>query len=711
MALLSPRDRAVLGVGLVLATLYFIFYPELKSVLGEVALVLAIAWLAPMGWALGPWRGTALGLATAIPLYLEGRSLTDIATLTLAAALVSGTSGWIQRRTKLYSFRERALRFLGRTGQVATEASHPAELLEEAVKEAVKSGGYSLAMVWEKVPGGFMPRAWHLANPQYRIIRDGRILTLEKRGRPVLTLDLGELDWGETAAGEALAKGEVVAIGNVLARRDYALARAARALGYRSAMAVPIASGSRVRGILAVTSNEVSPFAREEAALLSEVGALLGSALERLELRERLRLQAITDSLTGLLNRRGFLDWGKRVLENARRDGRPMALLYLDLDRFKLVNDTMGHSVGDKLLEETAERLRFAVRRQDLLARLGGDEFAALIEGDSEAALKVASRIRQVVGEPLNLDGKTFRVEASVGIALFPDDGDDLEELMRKGDLAMYEAKRSRKGIVFADSASDHAVRGRVALEVALRRALSEGRLLPHYQPIVDWRERRVELVEALARWEVPPSSFVPLAEEAGFVHELDLLIMERALADLTRWRREGLDLGVAVNISPLSLARDDFPAAVRDLLLASDLPPSRVVIEVTEAALMRPKAELALERLRELGIEIAVDDFGTGYSSIARVKTLPLSFLKIPREFIANVTTSSTDRAIVTGIRVLAQELGFEVVAEGVDTGEQAQVLGDMGYRLMQGFFFSPAMPPEQVPGWVRDFEAARTA
>ncbi len=695
--------RLGLLLGLALGIAFFAAYSTLHSIFGEAAPVFALLWLAPLGWALGPWPGAALGVLTALPLYLGGHPGTDLFLLPATAALIAATAGWIKRRTELYAFRERALRFLGHVGLKAAEATHPEELLERAVEAAVEAGGYRLAMVWERTPKGFRPLVWKLGVPGYDLApTDGEKLAVLHRGKAVRTFDLEHLDWAKTGAGQALAAGRPVVIADVRRVPRYAFAEAARVLGYRSVVAVPIKGGDRVRGALAVASADPSALAREEAELLEEVGVLLGSALERLELKERLRTQAITDELTGLLNRRGFLEWGQAVLEAAARRQVPLALLYLDLNRFKQINDTLGHAVGDRVLVEAARRLRQTTRSRDLLARHGGDEFAILLEGGGEVAEKVAHRVQKALAEPFLLGEESHRLSASIGIALFPTDGTSIAELLRKADIAMYQAKKDGGGVAFFEAGSDRALKGRAALERALVRAIEERAIRPYYQPILDRESGEVLMLEALARWQVSPATFVPLAEEAGLAFELDRLILEQVVADLAEWQKAGLELAVSVNLAPSSLNHSDLLPLLRDLLIAHEIPPSRLVLEVTESAFLEPRGEGALKRLHQLGVRLAVDDFGTGYSSIERVRTLPLSFLKVPRVFIQRVETSRTDAAIASGIRMFARELGFEVIAEGVETPAQAARLAELGYRYLQGFFVAAAMPKSEIPTWV---------
>ncbi len=698
------RSRRLLPAALALLAAFLLLRPVLKANLGDVHLVLAVFWLAPLGWLLGTWGGLAMGAAMALPLYLTGYRGADLATLAFGAVAVGGASGWIRHRTDLYRFRERALRFLGKVGLLAAQARTAGELLEGAAQAAVTEGGYLLAMIWDRVPGGFRPRVWRIADPRFAIEEDGNRLVIRRDGHPALTLDLEVLDWSKTAAGQALDHQKAV-ITDARRMRNYAFGAAARVLGYRTAIAVPIAARDEVVGALAVTHPEPARFAGEEAELVREVGALLGSALERLELRERLRSQAITDALTGLLNRRGFLEWGQATLRSARERGRPMALLYLDLDRFKEVNDTRGHAAGDRLLLAVAQRLAQTTRSRDLLARLGGDEFAALIEADRDGAIAAAKRVRKALAQPVLLNGETVQVSASVGVALFPTDAENVEELLRKGDLAMYRAKQERLGIALFNPQDDRALKGRVALEHGLRKALADGAIRAYFQPVVDLENGRVVYLEALARWQAPPSSFIPLAEEIGLIADLDRHVLELALAQLRALSATDPALAVGVNLSPRTLNLEGLPARIEDLLRKHGLPPERLVIEITEAALLSPRGEQNLRELHNLGTRLAIDDFGTGYASLERLADLAFDYLKVPRTFIRELPSSRTRAAVVAGIGHLARHLGVRGIAEGVESTEEEKQLLKMGYTLAQGYRYAPAMPPEELEGWLARF------
>jgi diguanylate cyclase len=351
--------------------------------------------------------------------------------------------------------------------------------------------------------------------------------------------------------------------------------------------------------------------------------------------------QALHDPLTGLPNRELFADRVGQAIRTADRQLRPAALLLLDLDRFKDVNDTLGHHHGDQLLDEVATRLTGVLRQVDTVARLGGDEFAVLLpEVDAEGAPAVAEKLRVALHQPFTLDGVGLDLDASIGIAVYPDHGGDAAELLQHADVAMYAAKQTHAGFIVYDPAVDQHSPRRLALLGGLRRALERDELVLHYQPKADLRSGQVLGVEALVRWQHPahgllgPGEFIPLAERTGLIHPLTRWVLDAALRQAGQWRRAGHHLSIAVNVSTRSLLDRDFPDQVADRLAAWQVPAGSLVLEVTESAVMADPA-LALDvlgRLHALGVGLALDDFGIGYSSMAYLKALPVDELKVDR-------------------------------------------------------------------------------
>ena len=415
------------------------------------------------------------------------------------------------------------------------------------------------------------------------------------------------------------------------------------------------------------------------------------------------------DALTGLPNR--------RMLSGPLADG--TALVVLDLDRFKEVNDALGHAFGDALLQQVAERLSAAARSDDLVARLGGDEFAVLAQGvlDEEQGLALARRVVQAFAEPYLVGDVVLDVEASAGVALAPQHATDFETLLQRADTAMYAAKAGSDGVAVYDAASDVNSLERLSLLTELRAALTsvEPQLHLLYQPTVDLRTGAAVGVEALLRWQhptrglVPPVDFIPLAEQTGLIGPLTQHVLHLALRQCRTWRDGGLDLPVAVNLSARNLLEDDLPVRVAQALVDHDVPAELLVLEITETALVEDpeRAERVVRRLVDLGVRIAMDDFGTGYSSMVSLTRLPLDCLKVDRSFVADLDTGGPGAVIVTSSISLAHELGLRVVAEGIETPAQLLRLRELGCDVAQGYLLARPLPADQVPRFVLDHSA----
>lgn len=463
------------------------------------------------------------------------------------------------------------------------------------------------------------------------------------------------------------------------------------------------------------------------AALLA-AGAraqLTARLLERMA--EQRLVAAATDELTGLPNRRALYGEAKARLTPAGA-GRH-ALLMLDLDGFKEVNDSLGHHAGDQLLVRIGERLRDALRGDDLLVRLGGDEFAILLgDAGSDAARDAAARLAAAVAEPVSVVGTSLRVGASIGIALFPDDGPDLSVLLRKADIAMYKAKAARRPYHVYCLADDADGAGTLQLMQELRTALRDNQLVLHYQPKVDLTTGDVHGVEALVRWDhparglLPPDAFLNLVEGAGLMPALTRTVLSQALDQVACWRRDGYDLAVAVNLSASSLADPQLPEQIEEMLAARGLVPSALQLEITEEFLLgdRKLAQEILIRLRRHGIGISVDDFGTGYNTLAYLRELPIDELKIDSSFVIPMAQDARTAALVSATINLAHTLGMSIVAEGVETVGTYTQLSRMGCDRAQGYFMSRPIPADELAHWLATWRsrsstapvhAARTA
>ncbi len=421
--------------------------------------------------------------------------------------------------------------------------------------------------------------------------------------------------------------------------------------------------------------------------------------------------RALSDGLTGLANRALLHQRTAAAL-----GGGDVALVLFDLDRFKEVNDTLGHHVGDRLLQVVAERLTVAVRDCDTVARLGGDEFALVLPGlpDAAAALATAERLRAVLSEPIVLDGLLLDVGASAGVAVSPDHGTDVEELLRHADVAMYQAKESGQVEVY-DPARDRHTPSRLSMLGELRRALETDQLELHYQPQVSLADGRVVGVEALVRWRHPvrglvqPDDFVPLAERSGMVQALTAWVLDAALGQLAEWQARGLQLGLAVNVSVKDLCGDTLAGEVERGLRTHGVDPSCLQLEVTEGSLLADpvRAARTLQRLADLGVTLSLDDFGTGYSSLSHLRRLPVREIKIDRSFVASMDRPR-DLAVVRCVVELGRGLGMTVVAEGVEDALTFHRLAAMGCDVAQGWFISRALPAIGLMPWLHEQLAA---
>ncbi|MGH2352360.1 MAG: putative bifunctional diguanylate cyclase/phosphodiesterase [Chloroflexota bacterium] len=434
---------------------------------------------------------------------------------------------------------------------------------------------------------------------------------------------------------------------------------------------------------------------------------------DRKRTEQRLAHQALHDSLTGLPNRALLHDRLQRAILVARRDSGALALLVMDLDRFKEVNDTFGHHYGDLLLRQVGARLQDCLRSPDTVARLGGDEFAVLLAGaDAEGAVGTALRLLRALERPFLLEGQALDVGASIGIALCPDHGSDADTLLRRADVAMYLAKRSNSGYTVYDFDQDENSPHRLALVGDLRRAIERDELILHYQPKVGYWDNKVAWVEALVRWPHPkqgvlrPDEFIPLAEQTGLIVPLGLWVIDTALQQCRRWQDAGLQVPVAVNLSMRNLQDWDLPDKIARSLAARGVAPSLLKVEVTESSLMADpsRAMHVLLRLREMNVQVAIDDFGTGYSSLAYLKDLPVNEIKIDKSFVRHIATDRTDAAIVRSTIDLSHDLGLTVVAEGVEDRATWDLLASLGCDLAQGYYVSHPLGAAELTRWLHE-------
>jgi diguanylate cyclase (GGDEF)-like protein len=497
-------------------------------------------------------------------------------------------------------------------------------------------------------------------------------------------------------------------------------------LGVDDAVVARLPLGDTI-GVLAVGGRlaDVSTFDADDARLFETLASHAGMALERRQLIEKLRTeadrrehQALHDDLTGLPNRTQFLERASALLASRRRADQKVAVLLMDLDHFKEVNDTLGHQTGDELLIEVARRLRELTRTDDIAARLGGDEFALLLTDvlDQEQALAAAHRLIEGLGTPVRLHGVDLEIQCSIGVAVSPDHGTDVTQLLQRADVAMYDAKHSRTGAKCYDHDVDQYSPRRLQLVADLRKAIDAGQLEVHYQPKACLQTRTIVGVEALVRWMHPehgpifPDEFIPMAENTGLITPLTWVVLRQSLTQLKAWHTRGQEIDLAVNVAARSLLEPDFVPTLRALLLQTGIAASHLTLEITESSIMSDseKAVDSLAELSELGVGLSIDDFGTGYSSLAYLQRLPVKELKVDRAFVFNVDTDANDQAIVRSVIDLGHSLGLSVVAEGVETQLSWNRLVALGCDIAQGYFLSRPIPAEEMTRWLTEVAAS---
>ena len=484
----------------------------------------------------------------------------------------------------------------------------------------------------------------------------------------------------------------------------------------RDAVVVPLRGGAGILGALVVTDRlgDVRTFDDDDVLLLETVANHASVALQNGELLDKLRHESVHDALTGLPNRSALQAQLSTALDELADDrSAGVAVMILDLDGFKEVNDTLGHQQGDAALVEVGTRLAAAVGGSGVVARLGGDEFAVLLAGtvDEGAAVRLGRRVLRALEQPIALDGLEIEVGASLGIALAPLHATDAAGLLKRADLAMSDAKAAIGGLRVFEPDLDTDNPRRLLLVAELRAALNHGHVEVFVQPQARLDSGRTVSVEALARWQhpelgaVPPDEFIPVAERTGLVGPLTTQVLDQSLAAVANWRAQGLDLGIAVNLSTRSLHDADMVHEVSRLLRRHAVPPSRLTLEVTESSVMADpaRATAVLHQLRDLGVRLSVDDFGTGYSSLSYLKRLPVHEVKIDRSFITGLAQQSDDVAIVRAIVDLGRHLGLDVVAEGVEDQATWDLLNSMGCDLVQGWHLGRPMPVPDLAPWVR--------
>ena len=425
------------------------------------------------------------------------------------------------------------------------------------------------------------------------------------------------------------------------------------------------------------------------------------------EVNKELAHRAFHDALTGLPNRLMLRDRLSQAIVRAQRNGTVLAVLFIDLDRFKAINDTLGHRIGDGVLHSVARRIESQLRKSDTVAREGGDEFLVLLEevGSAQNAARVAAKLLHSLGQPHDIEGHSLHCSGSIGVAMYPDDGQSADELIKHADAAMFDSKgEGRNQVHFFSEESWERLARRFTLEAELRTAIEEKQFIIHYQPQVELAGNRICGAEALIRWRhpvrgiVPPLEFIPLAEELGLIVAIGEWVLDEVCAQMKDWlRRFGWSPSVSVNISARQLQVNDFAQRVEEILSRHQLPPNLLELELTEHSLMQQhdRASQLLSGLKQQGVRLVLDDFGTGYSNLMTLFSMPFDMLKVDRSFVSGIEDDVPSRALVDMILALARQLRLQVVAEGVETRSQQTLLADLGCEFVQGYLHSPPLAP----------------
>ncbi len=582
---------------------------------------------------------------------------------------------------------------VARLGEHALEGASPPELMQEAVACAAAQLEAEVAAVLELVQ-----------TDHCFILRAGVGWPAEAVGK--FRSPIGSA----SQAGYTILSRAPVVVSDWTTETRFERSRMMRELGVRSGATVTIDAPTGPLGVLGVHSTAARSYTAADLDFLQALANVLADALERQAIEDGIRHRALHDSLTGLPNRVLFGDRLEHALARLERRGGLAAILFLDLDRFKSINDSLGHQVGDELLAAVAPRLKRAIRASDTVARFGGDEFGILIEdvGDERDAIEMAERIASVFARPFVLAGSEQFITTSIGIAIARG-GELPAELIRDADAAMYRAKDRGTGYELCDEAIRGRALGRLREEEALRRALEHGELRLTYRPLVVLEDRSMAGVEAIARWEHPErglleaGDFMPTAEEGGLVEQIGGWVLEQACRDAAEWHRSRPDcapLGISVGLAPAQFAAGGLAERVAGVLRASGLDPAALSLGINESLLLREGDEVTatLRELKAIGVRLALADFGTGYCSLAHLTRLPLDTLKIDRSFVERLGTSDRSAAISEAIVTMARALSLTAVADGVETAQHARELERIGCAFAQGDHFSPALPATEV-------------
>ena len=586
---------------------------------------------------------------------------------------------------------------VARLGERAMQDSEPEDLMEVATELIAKVDGVQSACIWE-------------------LGRDGRRLNLRAGlDGAVRGGDRRVSASRDSHAGAALDSGTHAIVSDWQSETRHTMPPVLRTFGAASSLAVVIDGKNRPFGVLDVHATEPHRFTAKDVPFVQAAANVLADAIERHAADQALRYRVLHDSLTGLPNRLSFVDALGDALSKASISGSPVGILFLDLDHFKLINDSLGHHAGDALLRAVAPRLRAHLRPGDVVARFGGDEFGILIDrlADEGEALAIADRVAVAFTQPFSIDGVDHFVSASIGVAVAGASEErnvNAELLIRDADAAMYRAKEGgRARCVLFDAEMRAGAMRRLEVERELREALDRDELALYYQPVVNLRSGEITGLEALVRWRHPergtldPADFVSIAEDSGLIEPIGRWVQERACRQALAWhqlRPDSRPFDVAVNLSARQVSHRDLPATVEEIIARTGLDPVHLRLEITESVLLEESATAisSLHALNELGVRLVLDDFGTGYSSLAYLNRFPFHALKIDRSFVDALGIEQEPTAIVEAIIGMARALSLEVIAEGVESEVQLSELRRLGCDYAQGHLFHPAMPEREV-------------